>query len=82
MLQKHLKQIANESIFNPNKPDAAEKILLHLGDTRYWIVKAQEHLAYAKDKTPGSEGWHTELKQAIKLLILARASNSNENTIK
>ena len=75
MLQKDLKQIANESIFNPNKPSQSEKILLELGDTRYWLTKAQEHLAYARDKTVGSEGWHTELKQAIKLLILARASN-------
>ena len=78
MLQRNLKQIANESIFNPNKPTMSEKIILEVGDTKYWLIKAQEHLAYAKDKTIGSEGWHAELKQAIKLLILARTAETND----
>lgn len=72
MLQRELKKVANESIFNPNKPETADRILLDVGDSKYWLTRASEHLAYAKDVTPGSEGWHNELRQAIKLLILAR----------
>jgi hypothetical protein len=75
MLQKDLKKIANESVFNPNKPTPAEKILLDLGDRNYWVVKASEHIAYSKQITIGSDSWHNELCQAIKLLILARTSS-------
>ena len=74
MLQRELKKIANESIFNPNKPNNVEKILLDLGDTNYWIIKAIEHIAYSKNMVVGSNGWHQELRQAIKLLILARTA--------
>lgn len=73
MLQRDLKKVANESVFNPNKPETADRILFEIGDSKYWLTRASEHLAYAKNITPGSDGWHNELKQAIKLLILARA---------
>jgi len=74
MLQRDLKTIASESIFNPNKPDVAEKILLDVGNVQYYVTKAQEHIHYADKKIFGTDDWHEELKQAIKLLILARAA--------
>ena len=76
MLQRDLRKIANESIFNPKKPEEkADEILMELGDTNYWVTKAREHLIHASSITTGSKGWHDELKQAIKLLILARTKN-------
>jgi hypothetical protein len=71
MLQRDLKKIANESIFNPNKPDKLMQIVLDVGNPDYWVTKAIEYLRCAQSET--GEEWHDSLRYAITLLILARA---------
>jgi len=73
MLLRDLKKVASESVFNPNKPDKGERILLDVGNPSYWITKATEKIMEAKTYAEGSAAYHVALTEATKLLILARA---------
>ena len=73
MLQRDLKRIANESVFNPRKPEVKMKITMDAGNPDYWVTKAIEYLMDSKNTTLGSEQWHTQLRDAITLILLARA---------
>ena len=79
MLQRDLKRIANESVFNPNNPSPTEKILLDVGSLSYYLTRAMERIAIAKTFT---DDWDTELKEAIKLLILVRTQNDLQSKSK
>lgn len=79
MLQRDLKKIANESVFNPNKPSINQRIVLDVGDTQYYMTKAMERVAFAKTSRIGGTLWHAELKQAIELLILARGIENEKS---
>jgi hypothetical protein len=73
MKLKELRKIANESLFTPNKADRRMKIIMDVGDQKYWVRKSIEHLMIANDEVVGCDAWHEELRQATTLLILARA---------
>ena len=73
MLLRDLKKLANESVFNPNKPNRSEKILLDVGNPSYWITKAAEKIMEAGHYTDGSTSYHQCLSEAVKLLVLTRA---------
>lgn len=38
-----------------------------------------EHIHSSKEYVIGTDDWHNEMRQAIKLLILARTSNAKES---
>lgn len=82
MLQRDLKTVVNESLFNPNKPTVTEKVLLEVGNPKYWQTKAVELIRSAESLTQGSTAYHDTLREAIKLLILARAKCNDEKNKK
>lgn len=78
MLQRELKKIANESLFNPNRPNKVQEILLDVGNPVYFATKALEYIKHALSYEIGSKYWHDELKDAITVLILARVCSNGE----
>jgi len=74
MKYNQLKQIANQSVINPNKAEGSEKILLDVGNSTYWEIRAIELIREAQED---SEKYHDKIKQAITLLLLARVENTN-----
>ena len=72
MLFRDLKATANESLFNPNNPDKTQKILLDVGNPRYWTTRAMERILEAHQATEGSTAYHNALREAVTLLLLAR----------
>ena len=77
MLQRDLKAIANESIFNPNKPTVQQQVLMDVGNKDYYVIKAVEEITLAQ-KQGSKIVWHERIRHAIELLILAR-TKENEN---
>ena len=72
MLQRDLKRLANESVFNPNKPEKHIKILMDVGNPNYWVTKAIEELMRSRQLVESSTAYHECLKDAISLLLLTR----------
>lgn len=82
MLYRDLKKTANESLFNPSKPDTKQRILLDVGNPEYYMTKALEIISEAKCLVNGSAGFNALLKEAITLLILARTQANEKKTKK
>jgi len=78
MLYRDLKKVANDSLLNPSKPDMAQKILLSVGNPRYWCTRALELITQANQTVEGSTAYHKCLTEAITLLILARAKTNEK----
>jgi len=74
MLFTNLKRIASESLFNPKKPTQEQKILMDVGNSDYWVTRAMELLMETRKLSAGSTFYHENIKRAISLLILTRAS--------
>ena len=73
MLSRDLKRVANECLFNPNKPTKGQRILLDVGNPAYWTVKAMENLRKLQELAEGSTAYNACLQEATTLLILTRA---------
>ena len=65
--------MANESLFNPSKPDQTQKIIMDVGNPKYWVTRAIEKILETNSFTEGSIAYHNSLKEAVTLLILTRA---------
>lgn len=72
MLQRDLKKMAAESLFNPNKPQLTDKVLLQVGNPGYWTTKAVELIMATNSLSAGSTAYHNNLREAIKLLLITR----------
>ena len=72
MLQRDLKKMAADSLFNPNKADVTDKVLLNVGNPVYWVTKAVELLMATNNLSQGSVAYHNNLREAIKLLLITR----------
>lgn len=81
MLQRDLKRVANESIFNPNDPPDHLKFSLQAGNPSYWITKAQELLMEANGIPRDIGVWNKCLRDAVSLLILARTFSDEEDKV-
>lgn len=80
MLLRDLKKIANESLFNPKKPSPHFKIIIDVGNPHYLATRAIEKIMESEQAVSGSERYHKLLKEAISLLILARATTDEKDT--
>ena len=79
MLQRDLKKVANESIFNPKNPPNEIKFIFEAGNPEYWIIRATE-LLLERRTLPQCEPLRDELlKDAITLLILTRTHLNAED---
>jgi hypothetical protein len=47
---------------------------MDVGNINYYLTRATEHI-YLAQNPESYDNWHNELRNAIKLLILARAKN-------
>jgi len=65
--------VANEVLFNPNKPTPTQKVLLDVGNPAYWTTKAMENIMSSRNLTEGSVAYNNCINEAIQLLILTKA---------
>lgn len=79
MLLKDLKKVAYDCCFNPNKPTKEEKIVMEVGNPRYWITKVIETLKKIEGISEDSSAFNISVNESIKLLILTRAYCNEKN---
>lgn len=76
MLQRDLKKIANESVFNPKNTSMSNQVLLQVGNPLYWTTKAVELIMATNALRIGSTAYNNNLKEAIKLLLITRVETN------
>ena len=78
MTFKQLKKLLNESLFNPKTATSPLKIILESGNKKYYESRALEYIMEARniilDSDLTKNQYHDKLKNAISLLLIARAS--------
>lgn len=75
--QKQLQKLLAESVFNPDKTGPL-KIIADLRNAGYCEIRAIELIQEARlSKADDHEHYHDKIKQAISLLVLARAERQH-----